>query len=75
MTERRRELFTEKVSAGSRTYFFDVKESADGTKYLVISESRHRGGESYKHNRVMVFQEHIVSFREGLEKAFAFILR
>lgn len=69
MTRERKELFSEKVSAGSRTYFFDVKESADGIKYLVISESRQAGEKSYEHNRVMVFQEHLAAFKEGFNKA------
>jgi hypothetical protein len=74
MTESRKELFSEKVSAGSRTYFFDVKESADGVKYLVISESRQVGGESHKHNRVMIFQEHLKAFNEGFNKAINFMM-
>jgi len=37
MTGERKELFPEKVSAGSRTYFFDVKESADGIKYIRLT--------------------------------------
>lgn len=73
MTVNKKELFSEKVSAGSRTYFFGVKGSVDGTKYLVISESRQDGGESYKHSRVMVFEEHILLFHEGLKKAIEFI--
>ena len=74
MTGERKELFSEKVSAGSRTYFFDVKESAEGIKYLVISESRQVGGESYKHNRVMVFQEHLGAFNKGFNKAINFMI-
>ena len=62
------------MPAGSRTYFFDVKESADGVKYLVISESRQVGVESYEHNRVMVFQEHLVAFNEGFNKAVKFMI-
>ncbi len=70
--EKKKELFTEKIVAGSRSYFFDVKEAKDGTKYLVISESR-QSGESYEHNRVMIFEEHLKMFAEGMEKAFAFL--
>ena len=74
MTIERRELFSEKVPAGSRTYFFDVKKSADGIKYLVISESKQVGGKSHGHNRVMVFQGHLVAFKDGLNKAFKFMI-
>ena len=62
-------LFSERVFAGSRIYFFDVKEATDGTKYLVIDESRHSEGDSYTHNRVMVFEDNIAIFMEGLMKA------
>ena len=49
--------------------FFDVKEATDGTKYLVIDESRHSEGDSYTHNRMMVFEDNVAKFMEGLMKA------
>jgi len=64
--ESRKELFTRRVSAGSRTYFFDVKESAEGAKYLLISESRDVKGK-WEHNRVMVFEEHLQPFLAALQ--------
>jgi hypothetical protein len=74
MRAERKELFSEKVSAGSRTYFFNVKGSADGKKYLVINESRRDvGRKSYEHRRVMVFEEHVLAFHKGLKKALEFM--
>lgn len=70
--DEKKELFTEKVVAGSRTYFFDTKEAKDGTKYLVISESR-QGSSSYEHSRVMVFEEHLEAFVEGFNKTLHFL--
>jgi hypothetical protein len=70
--EEKKELFTHKIVAGSRTYFFDVKEAKDGTKYLVISESR-QTGTSYDHSKVMIFEEHLEMFTEGLQKALQFL--
>lgn len=65
-----KELFSEKVPAGSRTYFFNVKESANGKKYLVINESRRQADrKSYEHRRIIVFKEYILAFRRGLKKA------
>ena len=76
MTEgERKELFSEKIVAGRRTYFFDVKESIDGTRYLVISESKQVSEEDYEHHRIMVFQEHIPIFVKGLNKALKFMKR
>ncbi len=73
MRPERKELFSERVSAGNRTYFFDVKETVEGAKYLVINESK-RVGETHEHNRVMVFEENILAFKNGLGKAVKFIL-
>ena len=67
----RRELFSQKLQAGSRTYFFDVKESPAGHRYLTITETRCRGGDSHERHRVMVFEEHVTEFRDGLEAALA----
>lgn len=67
------ELFSEKVMTSRRTYYFDVKETKDGTKYLVIGELTQVGSELERH-RVMVFEESLDSFMEGLDKAVDFIL-
>jgi hypothetical protein len=64
----RKEIATERVSAGGRTYFFDIKEAADGTPYLVISESRH-SEDGWEHDRVMVFEEYFDSFQQAFERA------
>ena len=74
MTEQRKEIFSERVPAGSRMYFFDVKESAEGAKYLVISESRYAGGEPRERHRVMVFEEHLAAFTEALTEAAGIVI-
>lgn len=72
MVEHQNELFSERVPAGSRTYFFDVKESQDGDKYLVISDSRNTDS-GYEYYRVMVFEEFFEDFQAGYAKAMAFL--
>lgn len=67
------EIFSEKVVTSRRTYYFDVKETKDGAKYLVIGELTQVGSELERH-RVMVFEESLESFMEGLDKAVEFIL-
>ena len=74
MKEEKKELFSQRIVAGRRTYFFDVRETQDGTRYLVISESRLVDGE-YKHDRIMIFQEHIPAFIEGLKRTLKFMKR
>lgn len=72
MTEAKKDLFSDKVSAGQRTYFFDVKEAAEGAKYLVISESK-RVGDNYERNRILLFEDSVPNFFETLQKAVAVI--
>jgi len=67
------EIFSQKVVTSRRTYYFDVKETKDGAKYLVIGELTQVGNELERH-RVMVFEESLDSFMEGLDKAVDFIL-
>jgi len=69
MTINKKVLYSERVHAGSRIYFFDVSEASNGAKYLVIDESRRTEGDSYEHKRVMVFQDNLEKFMEGLTKA------
>ncbi len=66
------DLFTRKVAAGSRTYFFDVKESSEGAKYLKISESRNKG-DSFERHRIMIFEEDIFAFNVALQEAIRFM--
>ncbi len=65
-------LFTEKVPAGKRTYFLDVKEDHRGSKILKITESRKNDGEFIRHS-VMIFQEDFDKIFESFEKVREFI--
>ena len=67
------EIFSEKVVTARRTYYFDVKETREASKYLVIGELTQVGSELERH-RVMVFEETLELFLEGLDKAVDFIL-
>lgn len=66
------EIFSEKVVTSRRTYYFDVKQTREGAKYLVIGELTQVGSETERH-RVMVFEESLDVFLDGLDKAAEFI--
>lgn len=66
------EIFSEMVKGGSRTFFFDVKKSSKGSKYLIITESRKVGGE-FKQERVFIFDDQLEPFLGGLKKALKFM--
>ncbi len=55
------------VKAGSKTYFFDLKETREGKPYLVITESRFKGeGEERERQTIVVFQESAQKFSEAV---------
>jgi len=67
-----KELFKEKVTAGSRTYFFDVKEALNGSKYLTINEAK-KVGDKNEYNRILIFENQIPAFTEGFKKVYNFL--
>ena len=58
----RPEVFSTKVKAGKRTYFFDVKATRSNDYYLTITESKRRfdgdGYEKMVKNYVLKFKLH-----------------
>ena len=55
------------VRAGSRTYFFDLKETQEGKPYLVITESRFMGeGKERERISMAIFQEHAGEFSKAV---------
>ncbi len=70
--KRKKELFSVRMNAERRIYFFDVKEDKWGKKYLVISESKEFKGE-YEHFRIMIFKENIEEFNRTLREAVKFM--
>ena len=64
-------LFSKSIKAGDRTYFVDVKEAKNKSKYLTIAESKRSKEDEKKFTRssVMVFENQAENFREALEEA------
>lgn len=62
------EIYSDKITKGSRTYFFDIKKSENGVLYLKISESK-KTESGYEHHRLMVFDEDLKDFLETLKKS------
>ena len=51
------------VKAGSKTYFFDLKQTKESQPYLVITESRFVGeGKDRERNSITVFPDHAQDF-------------
>ena len=63
----REEVFSKKVRAGQRTYFFDVKATRSNDYYVTITESKKRleDGVFIKH-KIFLYKEDFEKFAEGL---------
>jgi len=70
----REEVFSKKVRAGKRTYFFDVKATRSGDYYLTLTESKKRleDGVFVKH-KIFLYKEDFEKFTEGLTETVEYI--
>ncbi|MBE8721042.1 DUF3276 family protein [Sphingobacterium pedocola] len=70
----REEVFSKKVRAGKRTYFFDVKATRSNDYYVTITESKKRfeDGQFIKH-KIFLYKEDFEKFAEGLTDVVAYI--
>jgi hypothetical protein len=69
MGESERELvYSESVKAGKRIYYFDVKQSRNGDRYISITESK-KINEGTLDNPRFVFEKHkLFLYKEDYEK-------
>lgn len=71
-TNGRDEIFSEKVKAGKRTYFFDVKATRSNDYYLTITESKKRfkeDGFTYEKHKIFLYKEDFNKFLEALNNS------
>lgn len=70
----REEVYSKKVRAGKRTYFFDVKATRSNDYYVTITESKKRleDGVFVKH-KIFLYKEDFEKFAEGLRDTVDYI--
>jgi hypothetical protein len=57
------------VKGGSRTYFFDVKQTQEGKSYLVITESHYRGeGQARERARLTIYPDQANEFVQAINE-------
>lgn len=63
----RQEIFSKKIRAGKRTYFFDVKTTKGNDYFITITESKKRfeDGSFVKH-KIFLYKEDFNKFMEAL---------
>ena len=68
----RKEIFSERVRAGKRTYFFDVKATRSNDYYLTITESKRKyqnDGYSYEKHKIFLYKEDFNKFMKALTQS------
>ena len=67
--DRRDELFSKRVPAGRRTYFFDVKTTRSGEDFfLTITESKRVDEGRYEKHKVFLYKEDFGKFAAALHE-------
>lgn len=64
------EVYSKKVKAGKRTYFFDVKATRANDYYLTITESKKQyddEGSRYEKHKIFLYKEDLNKFLEALQ--------
>ncbi|MDG2454465.1 MAG: DUF3276 family protein [Bacteroidia bacterium] len=70
----REEVFSKKVRAGKRTYFFDVKTTMKEDFYITITESKKRyedGG--YVKHKIFLYKEDFNKFSEAFAETVNYV--
>ena len=78
MSENRDEIYSKSLSAGRRTYFFDVRSTRANDYFLTISESKRDFNEDgtpfYKKHKIYLYKEDFKNFTEHLNEMTKYII-
>ena len=79
MAENKDEIYSKSLSAGRRTYFFDVRSTRADDYYLTITESKREfnedGSPYYKKHKIYLYKEDFQNFKEHLQDITEFIIQ
>lgn len=67
------EIYSTKVRAGKRTYFFDVKETFSKSQYIVLTESKRISEKGYEKHKVFLYRDDFYKILEALKESIEFI--
>ena len=68
------EIFTKRVRAGKRTYFFDVKSTkSEKDFYITITESKRVGDSDYEKHKIFLYKEDFQKFADALDETVDYI--
>ena len=74
LTEKKEEVFSRRVRAGKRTYFFDVKATkSEKDFYITITESKKIAEDEFKKHKIFLYKEDFEKFADALAEAVDFV--
>ena len=60
------EIYTKRIKAGKRTYFFDIKSTRASDYYITITESKKQHGtDRYEKHKIFLYKEDLNKFLEA----------
>ena len=78
VTNDMQEIFSRKIRAGRRTYFFDVRSTKAGDYYMTITESikefDEQGTPSYRKHKIYLYKEEFQNFKNTFSEVSDFII-
>ena len=80
MTKKReiKDIFSKKVKAGRRTYFFDVRETKASDYYMTLTESvrdfNDDGAPTYRKHKIYLYKEDFAKFKHAFEEVSNYII-
>ncbi len=74
LAEKKEEVFSRRVRAGKRTYFFDVKATkSEKDFYITITESKKISEDEFKKHKIFLYKEDFEKFADALAEAVDFV--
>lgn len=72
--QQKEEVFSKRVRAGKRTYFFDVKATkSEKDFYITITESKKVGEDEFKKHKIFLYKEDFEKFADALAEAVDYV--
>lgn len=70
----RAEVYSKRVPAGKRTYFFDIKTTRSGEDYfLTITESKRIDESRYEKHKIFLYKEDFGKFVSAMHEVISFV--
>ncbi len=66
-------IFSKRVKAGKRTYFFDVRNTKGNDYYLTITESTKKFDDGYVKSKIFLYKEDFNKFVDALNETVKYV--